>query len=142
MLYGFCQSNNRHPTSLVSSPISVCTPDLMTSQVLSHNADHANLLQSNSSMHHYECIALCRHQSPMRQILCQISSLTYPKIQQRQVIMNVLHPSCARPTGRWPPVLCRKFEDGIVSSAFSSIRARCPKKVRRRDLMMKAVAGW
>jgi len=42
-------------------------------------------------------------------------SLIYPKIQQRQVIMNVLHPSCARPP-RWStPVLGRRFEDGMVS---------------------------
>jgi len=26
--------------------------------------------------------------------------------------------------------------------AFSSIRARCPKKVRRRDLMMDKTGGW
>jgi len=34
--------------------------------------------------------------------LRQISSLVYPKIQRRQVITNVLHPSCAS-----PPVLRR-----------------------------------
>ena len=106
--------------------------------------------QSNSSMQHYECIALCKDikskwnmtlimvdkqqpscnllnvikwqwikddtfkkeckyikqqwkqhnvsQSPERPILCQISSLMYPKIQWRQVTMNVLHPCC-----EWPP---------------------------------------
>jgi len=57
-----------------------------------------------------------RHQSAERpMILRQISSLIYPKIQRRQVIMNVLHPSCARPP-RWsPPVLWRRFEDGLAS---------------------------
>ena len=29
-----------------------------------------------------------------------------------------------------------------VASAFSSICARCPKKVRRRDLMMDESGGW
>ena len=29
-----------------------------------------------------------------------------------------------------------------LASAFSSIRARCPKKVRRRDLMMDESGGW
>jgi len=52
-----------------------------------------------------------RHQSAERLILCQISSLVYPKIQRRRVIMNVLHPGCAWPP-RWsPPVLCRRFRD-------------------------------
>jgi len=37
--------------------------------------------------------AVQRHQSPVGPILRQISSLIFPKIQQRQVIMNVLHPS-------------------------------------------------
>jgi len=29
-----------------------------------------------------------------------------------------------------------------LPSAFSSIRTRCPKKVRRRDLMMDESGGW
>jgi len=70
-------------------------------------------IQSNSSMHRYARSAVQRHQSPDRPILCQISSLMYPKIQRRQVIRNVLHPSCARPP-RWsPPVLYRKSEEII-----------------------------
>ena len=48
--------------------------------------------------------AVQRHQSAVRPILRQISSLMYPKIQRRQVIMNVLHPAwlCAArlPGGR------------------------------------------
>jgi len=56
-----------------------------------------------------------RHQSAERPILRQISSLMFPKIQRRQVIMNVLHPNCAQPP-RWsPPVLWRRFEDGLAS---------------------------
>jgi len=55
-----------------------------------------------------------RHQSAKRPISRQISSLVYPKIQRRQVIMYVLHPSCAWPP-RWsPPVLWRSFEDGLA----------------------------
>jgi len=53
-------------------------------------------LQSNSSMHR------------------QISSLVYPKIQRRQVVMNVLYPGCSRPP-RWsPPVLWRRFVDACI----------------------------
>ena len=59
--------------------------------------------------------AVQRHQSSERPILRQISSLMYPKLQRRQIIMNVLHPSCARPP-RWsPPVVWRRFEDGLAS---------------------------
>jgi len=59
-----------------------------------------------------------------RPILRQISSLMYPKIQRRQVIMNVLHPGLhGRPGGRL------QFSGGglkmaWLASAFSSIRAR------------------
>ena len=57
--------------------------------------------------------AVQRQQSPERPILRQISSLIYPEIQRRQVMTKVLHPSCARPP-RWPPpVLWRRFEDGL-----------------------------
>ena len=45
-----------------------------------------------------------RHQSPERPILHQISSCIYRKIQWREVIMSVLHPSCARPPRWLPPV--------------------------------------
>ena len=59
--------------------------------------------------------AVQRHQSPERPILQQISSLTYPMIHWRHIIMNALHPSCARPP-RWsPPVLWRRFKDGLAS---------------------------
>jgi len=59
--------------------------------------------------------AVQRHQSAERPILHQMSSLMYPKIQRRQVIMNVLHPGCALPP-RWsPPVLWRRFKDGLAS---------------------------
>ena len=43
-------------------------------------------IQSNSGMLHYECVALCKDSEAERPILCQISSLVYPKIQWRQVI--------------------------------------------------------
>ena len=83
-----------------------------------------------------------RHQSPERPILRQISSLIYPKIQRRQVIMSVLHPGCARPP-RWsPPVQRGGSKTAWLAPAFSSIRARCPKKVRQRDLMMDESCGW
>jgi len=46
----------------------------------------ANKFQSNSSMHHYECIALCKE----RPILCQISSLMCSKIQRRQEVAKLV----------------------------------------------------
>ena len=84
-----------------------------------------------------------RHQSPERPILHQISSFLYPKIQQRQVIVNVVHSSCVR-LPRWsPPVLWRRFEDGLASICLliHSCKTR-PKKVRRRDLAMDESGGW
>ena len=54
-----------------------------------------------------------RHQSPERPILRQISSLMHPKIQQRQVIVNVLQ--VMRPPRWLPPVLWSRFEDGLAS---------------------------
>jgi len=61
------------------------------------------------------CSAVQRQLSPERSILRQISSLMYLKIQRRQVIMNVLHPGCVRPPWWSPPVLWRRFEDGLAS---------------------------
>ena len=59
--------------------------------------------------------AVQRYQSPERPILRLISSLVYPKMKRRQVIMNVLHPSYARPP-RWSPsVLWKRFEDDLAS---------------------------
>jgi len=58
------------------------------------------------------CSTVQRRQSPERPILCQISSLTYAKIQRRQIVTNVLHQNCALPP-RWsPPVLCILIHDG------------------------------
>jgi len=81
-------------------------------------------------MHHYECMhsAVQRHQSAERPILRQISRLMYPKIQRRQVIMNVLHPSCAR-LPRWsPPVLWRRFEDGLASICILIHSCKMPRE--------------
>ena len=79
--------------------------------------------------------AVQRHQSAERQmILRQIYSLMYPKIQRRQVIMNVLHPGCVRPP-RWsPPVLWRRFQDGLATICVLIHSCKMPRKVRRRDL--------
>ena len=50
---------------------------------------------------------------------------------------------------RGRPGGCLQFSGGgskmawlAVASAFSSIHARCPKKVRRKDLMMDESRGW
>ena len=71
-------------------------------------------------------------------ILRQISSLMHPKIQHKQVIMNVLHPGCARPP-RWsPPVLWSRFEDDVASIC---VLIHSCKKVRRRELMTDESGG-
>ena len=89
-----------------------------------------SMIITNSSMHHYECIVLCKE----RPILRQISSLMYPKIQQRLVIMNVLHPGCAQPP-RWsPPVLYRRFEDGLASICVLIHSCKMPKEIEMTGL--------
>jgi len=84
---------------------------------------------SNSSMHCYERTATCkRHKSPLRPILRQISSHIYPKIQRTQVIMNVLHRSCARPPWWSPPVLWRRFDNGLASMCILIHSCKMPKE--------------
>jgi len=86
-------------------------------------------IQSNSSLHTLGVrIELCRHPSPRRPILRQISSLIYPRILRRQVIMDVLNPSCAR-SPRWsPPVLWRRFENGLASICVLVHSCKMPKE--------------
>jgi len=73
-------------------------------------------------------IVTCRHQFAERLILHHIFSLMYPKIQRRQVIMNVLHPGCVR-LPRWlPPVPWRRFEDGLASICILIHSCKMPKE--------------
>jgi len=62
-------------------------------------------MQSNSSMHHYECVALCKDISLQRGRFCARSLAScIPRSSEQWMFMNVLHPSCARPP-RWSWVL-------------------------------------
>ena len=75
--------------------------------------------QSNSSMHRYECVALCKDISLQRGRFCARSLASHaPRSSEdrsSKLIMNVLRPSCVRPP-RWsPPVLWRSFEDRLAS---------------------------
>jgi len=55
---------------------------------------YSHAQHSNSIMHHYECVALCKDIGLQRGRFCTRSVAScVPKIQQRQVIMNALHPS-------------------------------------------------
>ena len=95
-----------------------------------HRCTYVRMQLSNSSMHAPPRVrsAVQRHQSPERSILHQISSLMYPKIQQRQVVMNVLHSSCVQPP-RWsPPVLWRRFEDGLANICVLVHSCMIPKE--------------
>jgi len=74
------------------------------------------------------CNAVQRHQSPGRPTLCQISSLIYPKMQRRQINMNVLHPSCVWPPWWSPPVLWKRFKDGLVSICVLIHSCKMPKE--------------
>ena len=65
---------------------------------------------TSATNHVARCTDISLHAE--RPISRQISSLMCPKIQRRQVIMNVLHPGCACAV-RLPPVL-QRFEGGNI----------------------------
>jgi len=90
-------------------------------------------VQSNSSMHHYECVALCKDISLQRGRFCarSLASCIPRSCEDRSSLMFFIQVVRGRPGGRL------QFSGGgskmaWLASAFSSIRARCPKKVRRR----------
>jgi len=92
---------------------------ILNVQVLNSQSMHAPLQR---------CSTVQRHQSPERPILHQISNLIYLKMQRRQVIMNVHHPSCVRPPQWSPPVLCRRFENGLASICVLIRSCKMPKE--------------
>ena len=105
---------------------------------------NANPIQSNSSMHHYECIALCKDISLHRGRFCarSLACTTIPRSSEdRSSWMFFIQVVRGRPGGRL------QFSGGgskmaWLASASSSIPARCPKKAGRRDLMMDESSGW
>ena len=116
---------DRHPT--VTKTLTACCTG-------SFNGSNS---PPNRSMHHFECVAMCKDISLQRGRFFARSLASYIP----RSVMNVLHPGCARPPSRL------QFSGGgskmaWLASAFSSIRARCPKKVRRRDSMMDESRGW
>ena len=99
--------------------------------------------QSNSSTHHYECVALCKDTSLQRGRFCtrSLASCIPRTSEDRSSWMFFIHVVCGCPNGRL------QFSGGgskmaWLASAFSSNRARCPKKVRRRDLITDESGGW
>jgi len=100
-------------------------------------------IQSNSSMHCYEFVALCKDISLQRGQFCARSLASHiPRSSEdRSSWMFLIQIVRGRPGGRL------QFSGGgskmvWIASAYSSVRARCPKKVRRRDLMMGESGGW
>ena len=108
-------SNDADKTIIDAYHIPVIVQTLHNHSYLKRTVSVSAVIQSNSSVHYYDCVALCKgYQYPERPILCQISSLIYPKIQKGQVIMNVLNPSCAQPLLWSTSVLWKRFEDGLA----------------------------
>jgi len=96
----------------------MCSQKLEEVSLIYTIQSHTSILRVHSTVQ--------RHQSAERPILCQISSLMYPKIQRRQVIVNVLHPGCA-----WPPsspVLWSRFKDGLASICILIHSYKMPKE--------------
>ena len=110
LLLGLWRDSRIH----VTCGLTACTPESAPGPTLGN--EYGKTLPF--IVHRYECVALAKDIGLQRgqfSDLCPISSLMYPTIQRRPVIMNVLHPGCARPP-RWsPPVLWRRFEDGLAS---------------------------
>jgi len=101
------------------------------------------LSQSNSSMHLNDCIVLCTDISLQRGRFCVRSlALCIPRSSEdRSSWMFFIQVVRGRPGGRL------QFSGGgskmaWLASAFTSIHARYPKKVRRRDLVMDESGGW
>jgi len=95
-------------------------------------------------MHHYECVALCKDISIQIGRFCARSLPSYilRSSEDRSSIINVLHPSCARPP-RWsPPVLWKRFKDVLASICVLIHLCKMPKESERTDLMMDESGGW
>jgi len=124
------------PRRAVTVPCGRCqtTRRQQRERVLCVESGAENTIQSNTCMHHSLRVrsAVQRHQSIERPILCQISSLKYPKIQQRQVIMNVKqnthikHASTSQPpilsdmgNESWPRDCNRRKKDCLKRSHFA-----------------------
>ena len=95
------------------------------------------------SMHHYECVAMCKDTSLQRGRFCARSLASWiPRSSEGrsswtffiQVVRGRFDGRLQVPGGG--------SKMAWLASAFSSIRARCPKKVRRRDLMVDDSGGW
>ena len=101
------------------------------------------LIQSNSSMHHYECVALCKDISLQRGRFCarSLASCIPRSSEDRSSWMFFVQAVRGRPGGRLQVPGGGSKMAGLAS-AFLSIRARCSEKVRQRDLMMDESGGW
>ena len=113
-------------------PISVKFSTVMRNAILP--------VQSNSSMHHYECVALCKDISPQRGRFCtrSLASCTRRSSEDRSSWMFFIQVVRGRPGGRL------QFSGGCskmawLASAFSSIRARCPWKVSETTGLIKFI---
>ena len=120
-----------------------CGHFLMSWEVfLDNSVNGDNQSQLNSSMHYYECIALCKDISLQWGWFCtgSLSSCIPRSSEDRSSWMFFIQVVRGHPGGRL------QFSGGgskmaWIASAFSSIRARCPEKVRWWDLMMDE-SGW
>ena len=100
-------------------------------------------IQSSSSIHRYECVALCKYISLQKGWFCarSLASCIPRSSEDRSSWMFFVQAVHCCPRGRL------QFSGGglkmaWLASAFSSIRARCPNKVRWRDLMVDESGGW
>ena len=104
---------------------------------------HLEIAQSNSSMHHYKCVALCKDISLQRSRFCAKSLVSYiPRSSEDRSSWMFFIQVVRSCRGDCLQVSGRSSKMAWLAPAFSSIRARCPKKVRWQDLMMDESGGW
>ena len=100
-------------------------------------------IQSNSSMHHYECAALYKDINLQRGRFwaSSLASCSSRSRKERSPWMVFILVERGHPRG------CLQLSGGgskmtWLASAFSSTLARCLKQQRRRDLTMDESGGW
>ena len=100
-------------------------------------------VQSNSSMHHYKCVALYKDITLQRGWFwaSSVASCSSRSRKERSPWMVFIRVVRGHPGGRLQLLRgCSKMT--WLASAFSSVLARCPKKERWRDLTMDESGGW
>ena len=99
-------------------------------QTQTHTHTHTPPIQSHSSMHHYECVALCKNISLQKGRFCTRSLAScIPRSSEDRSSRMFFIPVVRGHRGGRLQFSAVGSKIAWLASAFSYIRARCPKKV-------------